>query len=52
MSELSYREFLEVACGNALTPYPYQERLASEEPLPELPVKVRAALSLNWKGAA
>lgn len=36
MSELSYRDFFAAACGDGRTPYPYQERLACEEPFPEL----------------
>ena len=36
MSELSYRDFFAAACGDGRTPYPYQVRLACEEPFPEL----------------
>lgn len=36
MSALSYRDFFAAACGDGRVPYPYQERLACEEPFPEL----------------
>lgn len=52
MSELSYREFFAAACGGGRVPYPYQERLACAKQISELLDEVRAALSLNSKGAA
>lgn len=49
MSRLSFREFFSAACGDAMTPMPYQERLARA---PNLPMLVNVPTGLGKTAAA